>query len=212
MPVPRWESLVPSLVQLQAPKVLLMTWTQNVDLRMQVEMFELFCGDARVSQVFRMVLLLLLIVSVHAMMIYRMVQIPTPVLQGHFVDKNGVRRFTGFKKELRDSGSYSKAFGKKILELWRQECTAEQPRLCMRQKVHIDSRMTDKELFQSLPLGDTWPDAEMVQVWAYLYKNKKLIVPSSWQSTMDSFNSELLESVLHDHPLRQDLLNAHAGA
>eukprot|EP00439_Symbiodinium_sp_Y106_P061660 s1281_g9.t1 len=152
MPVPRWESLVPSLVQLQAPKVLLLTWTQNVDLRMQVEMFELFCGDARVSQDF----------EVWALDLKR---------------------------------SYSRAFGKKILELWQQERTAEQPRLCMRQKVHIDSGMTDKEVFESLPLGDTWPDAEMVQVWAYLYKNKKLIVPSSWQSVMDSFNSELLESV-----------------
>ena len=28
-------------------------WTSNVDLRMQVEMLELFSGDAKVSQVFR---------------------------------------------------------------------------------------------------------------------------------------------------------------
>lgn len=112
MPVPRWESLIPNLVQLQAPKahpsvflavliarvhawheqpcglicaggfhrvcatalqssmmialtghpnprpsslckVLLMMWTSNIDLGMQVEMLELFSGDARVSQVFR---------------------------------------------------------------------------------------------------------------------------------------------------------------
>ena len=30
-----------------------MMWTQNIDLRMQIQMFELFAGDARVSQVFR---------------------------------------------------------------------------------------------------------------------------------------------------------------
>ena len=28
-------------------------WTSNIDLRMQVEMLELFSGDARVSRVFR---------------------------------------------------------------------------------------------------------------------------------------------------------------
>ena len=30
--------------------------------------------------------------------------IPIPVMQGHFVDKHGVKRFTGYKKELRASG------------------------------------------------------------------------------------------------------------
>ena len=34
-------------------QVLLLMWTQNIDLRMQVEMFELFAGQARVSQVCR---------------------------------------------------------------------------------------------------------------------------------------------------------------
>ena len=55
--------------------------------------------------------------------------------------------------------------------------------------------LAGRDLFRSLQLGDTWPDAEMVQVWAYLYKNKRLMVPISWQSTMDDFNSELMESV-----------------
>ena len=34
-------------------KVLLLMWTSNIDLGMQVEMLELFSGDAKVSQVFR---------------------------------------------------------------------------------------------------------------------------------------------------------------
>ncbi|CAE7835102.1 unnamed protein product, partial [Symbiodinium sp. KB8] len=224
MPIPRWESLIPNLVQLQAPKVLLLMWTSNVDLRMQVEMLELFSGDAKVSQVFReaglamacvmregpnamnvlapacgswtqisrgtsmrMVLLLLLILAVHAVFL-----IEQP--RGHYVDKNGVKRFTGLKNGLRESGSYSKAFGKKVFQLWEEECSSPQPRLCMRQKVPIAASMTDKEIFRTLPLGDTWPDAEMVELWAYLFQNKKLMVPAGWQAIMEEFNQELQDS------------------
>ena len=64
----------------------------------------------------------------------------------------------------------------------------------MRQKVHVSRSMTDKELFAKMPLGDTWPDAEMVELWAYLFQNKKLIVPAGWQTIMDDFNQELKDS------------------
>ena len=53
---------------------------------------------------------------------------------------------------------------------------------------------TDKDIFQSLPLGDTWADAELVELWAYLYGNKKLLVPSGWQRTMEELNQQLLDS------------------
>ena len=69
------------------------------------------------------------------------------------------------------------------------------PRLCMRQKVHVSGKDKDKELFDSMAMGDPWADAEMVQVWSYLYKNKKLLIPASWQSTMAAFNDELRASV-----------------
>ncbi|CAE7236796.1 unnamed protein product, partial [Symbiodinium sp. CCMP2456] len=187
MPVPRWESLVPSLVQLQAPKVLLLTWTQNVDLRMQVEMFELFCGDARVSQVGDG------LCPTTKPQCYELIG-PGLCQLDPDMPWNVIADPPCHEKWGAQHRSYSKAFGRKIYELWREECKAEQPRLCMRQKVHIDPGMTDKGLFESLPLGDSWPDAEMIEVWAYLYKNKKLMIPSSWQSTMDAFNSELLDS------------------
>lgn len=80
------------------------------------------------------------------------------------------------------------------MELWEEECSSPQPRLCMRQKVHVSGSMTDKDMFRSLDLGDTWPDAELVELWSYLYRNKKLIVPAGWQTTMDEFNQELQDS------------------
>ena len=85
--------------------------------------------------------------------------------------------------------SYSRAFGKKILQLWEEERSSKQPRLCMRQKVKVRADLTDHDLFRSLPLGDTWPDAELVSLWSYL------MVPSGWQATMDEFNTEVLETV-----------------
>ncbi|CAE7757411.1 unnamed protein product [Symbiodinium pilosum] len=156
MPIHRWESLIPNLIHVQAPKVLLLMWTQNIDLRMQVEMFELFAGK--------------------------------------YIDARGVKRFVGNKKDLRASGSYSRVFGKRILELWDEERASTQPRLCLRQKTQVSQDLTDRELFSSLQLGDTWPDAELVQVWCYLYNNKNLMIPPTWQATMDAFHSELKET------------------
>ena len=64
----------------------------------------------------------------------------------------------------------------------------------MRQKAHVAAGCTDRELFCSLELGDMWPDAELAELWAYLYGNKKLSVPPSWQATMAHFNQELASS------------------
>ena len=142
--------------------------------------------------------------------------------RGHFTDKHGVKRFTGYKKELRDSGwdsqfrtaicmlyllmidvllkhepksrSYTKAFGRAILQLWQEECADSQPRLCLRQKIHISAGKTDKDLFTALPVGDTWVDAGMVEVWIYLFQNKKLLIPAGWQDVMQDFNKELQDS------------------
>ena len=90
--------------------------------------------------------------------------------------------------------SYDKAFGRKIFELWEAEKASEQPRQCMRQKVPLNLGATDRELFRLMDLGDTWPDAEMVQLWSYLYGNKRLLIPSGWQRTMAELNDQLLET------------------
>ena len=90
---------------------------------------------------------------------------------------------------------YTKQFGQKLLELWREEQASATPRLPMRQKLHLSGQESDREIFDSMQLGDPWGDAEMVEVWCYLYKNKHLLVPSSWQSTMAAFHEELRASV-----------------
>ncbi|CAE7342473.1 unnamed protein product [Symbiodinium sp. CCMP2456] len=152
MPSQRWESVIANLVQLQAPKVLLLMWTTNIDLRMRVELLELFAGEAKVSQAFR---------------------------------EAGIPYVS----------AYTKNFGKKLLSLWEEEKVASTPRLCLRQKLHISEQATDKELFRGLELGDTWAEAEMVQVWSYLYNNKRLHIPDCWLCTMDAFNDELRATV-----------------
>ena len=91
--------------------------------------------------------------------------------------------------------AYTKLFGKKLFRLWEDEKGSSSPRLCLRQKLHIPDRATDKDLFRSTELGDPWPEAEMVQVWSYLYMNKRLHIPDSWLSTMDDFNEELRATV-----------------
>ena len=64
----------------------------------------------------------------------------------------------------------------------------------MRQKIHVDSKSSDHQLFRALALDDTWPDAELVQLWSYLYGNKQLLIPATWQSTMAELNAQLLDT------------------
>lgn len=46
-----------------------------------------------------------------------------------------------------------------------------QPRL--RQKRPVDTNLSDKELFESLPLGDVWRDANLADCYRYLRLSKK---------------------------------------
>ena len=41
----------------------------------------------------------------------------------------------------------------------------------LRGRVAVDGDKTDRELFQRLPLGDTWADCNMADVFEYLYTN-----------------------------------------
>lgn len=72
----------------------------------------------------------------------------------------------------------------------------------MRQKVPLNHTKTDLQLFQELPLGDLWPEAELVQVFCYLYRNSHLDIPPSWQSVLADFHREISEQV---HSLADDL-------
>lgn len=60
-----------------------------------------------------------------------------------------------------------------------------------RMKVGPPPQLSDRELFQSLPLGDPWHDAQMLEVWDYLWRHPKTDVPLSWQTCLNDFDREL---------------------
>lgn len=41
----------------------------------------------------------------------------------------------------------------------------------MRHRGEVDTSLTDKELFEQVPLGDPWIDGCLYEVWNYLYQN-----------------------------------------
>ena len=61
----------------------------------------------------------------------------------------------------------------------------------LRQKVTVDTSLSDKELFEALPLGDKWDEALLVDTFFYLLQNKSLAIPSSWAPAMMKFKEEL---------------------
>jgi len=70
------------------------------------------------------------------------------------------------------------------MQRWRPE-----PHL--RQKKEVNLNLSDKEIFQSMPLGDVWQDANLIEVYRYLRKFKKNVVPQSWESVFDDLDAEL---------------------
>lgn len=77
----------------------------------------------------------------------------------------------------------------------------------MRQKIILNSTSTDRELFVNLPTGDIWPEAEVVQVWTYLYNNRHLKVPDSWQRTLADFHQTVMDAVLAPDGLLYDVVS-----
>lgn len=65
------------------------------------------------------------------------------------------------------------------------------PQPTLRQKRPIDPKLTDAEIFRGLPTGDLWQDADLVACYRYLRSNKKILIPSSWESALDEFDAEL---------------------
>ena len=49
----------------------------------------------------------------------------------------------------------------------------------------IDPSKTDLQVFRGLPDDDdSWVDAQLPNVFIYLYQNEKLRVPNEWDDTM----------------------------
>ena len=59
----------------------------------------------------------------------------------------------------------------------------------------MDPLLTDRQVFESMPLGDVWEDASVASTYFYLRKGKYLVIPDSWQATIDEFDRALHERV-----------------
>lgn len=86
---------------------------------------------------------------------------------------------------------YPKGFGKHLVKIIKEEECEKNPIPCLRQKYDYTSYTTDLSLFQNMPLGDTWDDASLGEVYLYLFKNKRLEVPPEWRWTLLEFTKQL---------------------
>ena len=66
--------------------------------------------------------------------------------------------------------------------------------LC-RSKIGPSLVQSDREIFQSLPLGDPWHDAQMLEVWNYLWNHPQLEIPCSWLDSMIVFDREIRATI-----------------
>ena len=71
-----------------------------------------------------------------------------------------------------------------VMSSWRCE-----PRL--RQKKTIDTKKSDRELFEELSLDDVWEDAKLVDIYFYLRASKKTQIPDSWVQVFEALDAQL---------------------
>jgi len=115
-----------------------------------------------------------------------------------YKDRFGVKRCVGLKKEMRESQHYPPAFGKFIAELFlsREGAPLPGPRCST---WTFDETLTDLQLFRKhcLPLGDMWPEADLLSVAQYLGRCKHMTIPVGWDSVLQ----ELRLRPVTDHPM-----------
>ena len=106
---------------------------------------------------------------------------------------------------------YPRAFGSKLLNLWMNSKEEPEPSLrlgnihclhrccmclcCARIKYAPPPQLTDREVFETMCLGDAWHDAQLLEVWDYLWKHPKTNVPNSWLLTMERFDVEFRATI-----------------
>ena len=83
--------------------------------------------------------------------------------------------------------AYPYGFGERLVALFRARDAAAD----LRGKPCIPPADTDREVFAKLPLDDCWWDAGLPSLFFYLWRNERLKVPPSWESTMRDFHEEL---------------------
>ena len=84
---------------------------------------------------------------------------------------------------------YPRGLGECLFTSWQS--VQGLPRLDFRQKQELALRMTDLEIFESLPMTDPLTDAKILSLFLYLYANKNLAIPNEWRSTMEAMHTEM---------------------
>ncbi len=55
---------------------------------------------------------------------------------------------------------------------------------------------TDREIFERMPLDDTWDDADLYSVFKYLWNSSSTNVPDGWYETMVQFEKDFRDAVV----------------
>ena len=92
---------------------------------------------------------------------------------------------------------YPKGLGKALVKIWRDNKIQQTPIACLRQKKTFQHMTSEFQLFNSLPMGDTWPDAKLADCFFYLWTCKRVAIPQEWRETMKLFAKELKAVPLH---------------
>ncbi|CAE7666304.1 unnamed protein product [Symbiodinium sp. CCMP2592] len=166
-------------------KVLLIRWMTNMAIQPRFQLFDLFCGQGNLSKYWKE--------AGYPVASYDKLFGPSMDMLTNsgfvHIDKSGKSRFTGKSQELKQSGFRD---------------------LRVRRKVH--GLLTDRELFEGMPLSDTWMDSGIHEVILYLYKSSYLKIPDSWLSVMDKFIEELKNCACGTASLREELRQAEQEA
>lgn len=64
-------------------------------------------------------------------------------------------------------------------------------------KIGTPPHLTDRELFNALPLGDPWHDAQVLEVWDYLWNHPHTKIPNSWHQSMHDFDRDFRATLGH---------------
>lgn len=90
-------------------------------------------------------------------------------------------------------------------------CTHVDAYACRRKPVTPEG-LSDREIFQQMPIGDTWDDADLYTVFTYLWTSASTSVPESWRHTMEEFEYTFRSAVVASADLVAEYNAARVGA
>lgn len=66
----------------------------------------------------------------------------------------------------------------------------------MRNKVHLNSGDTDRQIFEKMTNEDLWLDAQVIPTFLYLIEHERCCIPPSWRDVMMAYYEEVKQWVL----------------